>query len=154
MKKQITQNRKISFSENQAPLRSKVIRENKKPFVAKTLRKAIMRRSVLNKTVNNLNDPLAMKLYKNQRNYVVSLSQKTKKDYFRNIPNDSSSKNFWKFCKHFFTNQITNFDDKVMLVENEKALFKNDEIAYLFNTYFNDITEGLNIETWQCLNLP
>ena len=85
MKKQITQNRKISFSENQAPLRSKVIRENKKPFVAKTLRKAIMRRSVLNKTVNNLNDPLAIKLYKNQRNYVVSLSQKTKKDYFRNI---------------------------------------------------------------------
>ena len=57
-------------------------------------------------------------------------------------------KNFWKFCKPFFTNQITNFDDEIMLVENEKALSKNKGIAYLFNTYFNDITKGLNIERW------
>ena len=70
------------------------------------------------------------------------------------MPHCSSSKHFWKFYKPFFTNQITNFDDKIMLVENEKVLFKNDEIAYLFNTYFNDITEGLNIKTWQCSSLP
>ena len=62
------------------------------------------------------------------------------------MPHGSSSKNFWKFCKPFFTNQITNFDDKIMLVENEKVVSKNEEIAYLFNTYFNDITKGLNIE--------
>ena len=78
MKKQITQNGEISFSENQAPSRSKVIRRNNKPFVTITLRKAIMRRSELKKKVNNLNDPLVIKLYKNQRNYVVKRSRKTK----------------------------------------------------------------------------
>ena len=57
-------------------------------------------------------------------------------------------KNFWKFYKPFFANQITNFDDKIMLVENEKTLSENEGIAYLFNTYFNDITKGLNIERW------
>ena len=42
----------------------------------------------------------------------------------------------------------------MMLVENEKVVSKNEEIAYLFNTYLHDITKGLNIERWQCSNLP
>ena len=63
-------------------------------------------------------------------------------------------KNFWKFYKPFFANQITNFDDKIMLVENEKTLSENEGIAYLFNTYFSDITKGLNIERWLTSSLP
>ena len=95
------------------PLKSKIIRGNNKLFVTKTLRKVIMRRSALKKNADNLNDPLAIKLYKKQRNYVVNLSWKVKKDYFqKHIPHGSPSKNFWKFCKPFFTNQITNFDAK------------------------------------------
>ena len=70
------------------------------------------------------------------------------------MPYGSSSKNFWEFCKPFFTSQITNFDDKIMLVENEKVVSKNEEIAYLFNAYFNDITKGLNIERRLTSNLP
>ena len=70
-----------------------------------------MQRSALKKKANNLNDLLAIKLYKKQRNYVVNLSQKLRKTIFRNI---------CQFCKPFFTNQITNFDDKIMLVEKKK----------------------------------
>ena len=112
-----------------------------------------MRRSALKKA-NNLNDPLSIKLYKKQRNHVVNPSRKVKKDYFqKHMPHGSSSKSFWKFCKPFFTNQITNSED-IMLVENKKVVSKNEEIAYLFNTYFNDITKGLNIERWLTSNLP
>ena len=50
-----------------APLKSKVIRKNNKPFVTKTLRKAIMQKSALKKKANNLNDLLAIKLYKKQK---------------------------------------------------------------------------------------
>ena len=39
------------------PLKSKVVRGNNKPFVTKTLRKAIMLKSALKKKANNLNDP-------------------------------------------------------------------------------------------------
>ena len=49
------------------------------------------------------------------------------------MPHGSSSKNFCKFCKPLFTNQITNFDDKVMLVEIGKVVSKNEEVAYLFS---------------------
>ena len=41
-----------------------------------------------------------------------------------------------------------------MMVENEKIVSKNKEIADLFNTDFNDITKGLNIERWLTPNLP
>ena len=138
-----------------APLKSKVIRGNNKPFVTKTLRKAILRSSALKKKANNLNDPLAIKQYKKQRNYVVNRSPKVKKHYFqKHMPRGLTSEKFWKFCKPFFTNQITTFDYKIMLVENEKVVSKNEEIAYLFNTYFNDVTKGLNIERWLTSNLP
>ena len=39
-----------------APLESKVVRGNTKPFVTKTLRKAMLK-SALKKKANNLNDP-------------------------------------------------------------------------------------------------
>ena len=106
-----------------------------------------MRRSALKKKANNLNGPLAIKLDKKQRNYVVNLSRKVKQDYFqKHMPHGSCSKNFWKFCKPFFTSQVTNFDDKIMLAENEKVVSQNEEIAYLFNTCFSDITKGSNID--------
>ena len=67
------------------PLKSKVIRGNNKPFVTKALRKAIMRRYALKKSANNLNDRLAMKLYKKQRKYVAILAEKLRKTIFRKI---------------------------------------------------------------------
>ena len=46
---------------------------------------------------NNLNDLLAIKLYKKQRNYLVNLSQKAKKEYFqKDMPHSSPSKTFLK----------------------------------------------------------
>ena len=41
-----------------------------------------------------------------------------------------------------------------MLVENEKVVSTNEEIAYVFNTNFNDIIKVLNTERQQCSNLP
>ena len=57
------------------------------------------------------------------------------------MPHGASSKNFWKFCKPFFSNQTTNFDDKILLVEKGEAVFKNEEIATHFNNYFNGIRD-------------
>ena len=64
------------------------------------------------------------------------------------MPHGSSSKNFWKFCKPFFSNNANNFDDKIILMEKGEVVSKNEKIATHFNNYFNDITEGLNIKKW------
>ena len=132
-----------------ALLKAKVIRGNHKSFITKNLRKTIMKKSALKKRANISNNPEIIKLYKKQRNYVVNLSRKVKKEYFqKHMPHGASSKNFWKFCKPFFSNKTNNFDDKIILVEKGEVVSKNEKIATHFNNYFNDITEGLNIKKW------
>ena len=51
------------------------------------------------------------------------------------MPHGSSFRNFSKFWKPFLTNQITNFDNKIMLAKSEKVVSKNEVIAYLFNSH-------------------
>ena len=112
------------------PLKTKMTRENHKSFTAKNLRKAIRKRSALKKGANISNNPEVIKLYNKQRNYVVNLSRKVKKEYFKkHMPHCASSKNFWKFCKPFFSNNTTNFDGKIKLEEKGDVASKNEEIA-------------------------
>ena len=40
------------------------------------------------------------------------------------MPHGASSKNFWKFCKPFFSNKTNNFDDKIILVEKGEVVSK------------------------------
>ena len=80
-----------------------------------------MKRLALRKRANVSNNPEIIKLFKKQRNYVVNLSRKVMKEYFqKHMLRGASSKNFWKFCKPFFSNKTNNFDDKIILVEKEK----------------------------------
>ena len=108
-----------------------------------------MKRSALKKRANISNNLEIIKLYKKQRNYVVNISRTGKTEYFqKHMPHGASSKNFWKFCKPFFSNKTTNFDDKSILLENVEVVSKNEEIATHFNNYFSDITKRLNITKW------
>ena len=86
-----------------APLKTKVIRGNRKSFITKNLRKAIMKRSALKKRANVSNNPEIIKLYKKQRNYVVNLSRKVKKEYFqKHMLHGASSNIFGNFANHSF----------------------------------------------------
>ena len=49
------------------------------------------------------------------------------------MPHGASSKNFWKFCKLFFSNKTRSFGDKIMLVEKGEVISKNEEITTHFN---------------------
>ena len=62
------------------------------------------------------------------------------------MPHDTTSKHFWRFCKPFFSNKTTDFDDRITLVEKGEVVSKNEEIATHFNDYFNGKTKGLNIK--------
>ena len=50
------------------------------------------------------------------------------------------------FRKPYFSNETTDFDLKIILVEKEEVISKNEEIATHFYYYFNDITKVLNIK--------
>ena len=87
-----------------------------------------MKRSALKKRANVSNNREIIELYKKQRNYVVNLRRKDKTDYFQNyMPHDTSSKIFLKFCKPFFSNKTTNFNNEIILMEKGEIVSKNEE---------------------------
>ena len=68
-----------------APKKTKIFRENHKPHINKTLRKAIMKRSQLKNEANKTKDPKDILKYKKQRNYVVKLNNQSKQEHFDSL---------------------------------------------------------------------
>ena len=54
-------------------------------------------------------------------------------------------RNLNHFCEPFFSNKTTNFDCKIILVEKEKEISRNEVIATHLNNYFNYTSKRLNM---------
>ena len=132
-----------------APLKTKVLRGNNQPHVSKHLRKEIMKRSRLKNAAVRSKKPEDWAAYKRQRNLVVSINRKAKKEFFSSIGTDSSTKSFWKACKPFFSSKGAAIEERILLVEKDLIVDSDSEIATTFNKYFAAITEGINIPQWK-----
>ena len=64
------------------------------------------------------------------------------------LPNRNNVKDFWNYCKPYFTDKgICNYD-RIILVKNDKILNKDSDISETFNNYFVNITNDLGIFDW------
>ena len=97
----------------------------------KELSKEIMKRSRLRNKFLNTKSDIDRKAYNKQRNYVVSLLRNEKKNFFDN-------RTFWKIVKAFLSEKITKHS-KINLVEDDKIIFRDDQIAKKFSEYFISI---------------
>ena len=107
----------------------KVLRGNYKPHYYKNLSKAIMKRSRLKNKAKRIKAPINIVSYKKQRNLLVSLNRQAKYEYFNEVSNRESSRPFWETCKPWFSNKHARGDSKIMLIENDKMLLKNEEVG-------------------------
>ena len=126
--------------EKHAPTTKKYVRANQAPFISKTLSKEIMKRSRLRKTFLNTKSDIDRKVYNKQRNYVVSLLRKEKKDFYGNLDISKMTDNrvFWKIVKPKISDKVK-IRSKITLVEDDKILSQEAEIAKTFNEYFINI---------------
>ena len=101
----------------------------------KKLSKEIMKRSRLrNKFLNTKND-LDRKAYDKQRNYVVSLFRKEKKEICGNLNTSilTEDKTFWKTVKPFLAEKSKKVS-KITLIEDNQVISQDKEMAkYLTN---------------------
>ena len=134
-----------------APLKTKFIRGNNQAHVSKELRKEIMTRSRLKNKYNKSKSEEDLNAYKRQRNHIVSLNRKQKKLFFKNLSfqKRNNSKDFWNYCKPYFSNKATLFEEKITLFENDISVNDDKEIANIFNVYFKNITKSLPIKEWK-----
>ena len=112
----------------------------------KTLQKAVMNRSRLrNRFLKNKTDENKI-AYTKQRNFCVSLFRKEKKKYYYNLnpKKIADNKKFWKTVKPFLSEKGC-IKEKITLIENEKIINNEEEIAETFNNFFSNIIPNLDI---------
>ena len=108
-----------------------------------------MKRSRLKNKANKSGKEDDKRLYKIQRNKVTKLNNKLKKTYFKQkLPKGNNVKDFWNYCKPYFTNKGICNDDRIILVKKNEILNKDSDISETFNKYFVNITKDLGIFDW------
>ena len=142
--------RSLDSLEKHAPRKKKYARGNQMPFFNKELSKAIMTRTKLrNIFLQNKSEENRIR-YARQRNFCVSLLRKTKKEYYQNLNEKSviANKSFWKTVKPFLSDK-THGNDKIHLIENDELLKTDLETAEVFNEFFSNIVQNLNIPRFE-----
>ena len=89
------------------PIKKKIIRANRMPYMTQQLTKAIMRRSCLQNKFYQSKRLEDKSNFKKQRNYCNRLYKKEKRKYFNNLnlKHLTDNKTFWKTVKPFLSNK-------------------------------------------------
>ena len=111
----------LEVLDKHAPIKKKTVRANQVPYMSKTLRKAIMRRSNLENKYLKSRNPESKEAYKKQKNYCSRLYKKERKMYYSNLDlkNYTDNKKLWKTMKPFLTDKGVH-SQQINLIENEK----------------------------------
>ena len=112
----------------------------------KALRRAIMRRSYLEKVYFKNRTDNSLRAFKKQKNFCSRLYKKERKIFFNSL-NPSfvkDSKLFWKTVKPFFSNKGGR-GSNTQLVKDNELLQDDQKIADELNTFFKNAVSNLNI---------
>ena len=127
-----------------APLKKKYIRGNNSPFINRILSEEIMKRSILR------NKFLKSKSEADKKNYVKqSMLRRTKKEYYGNVDprKVADNRTFWKTVKPFLSNKSVE-NERIILVEKEEILTKDNSVAKVLNNFFSNIVKTLGISAY------
>ena len=129
-----------------APLKKKIIRGNHAPYMNTALRKAIMRRTQLQNRFYKSRTLDDSKAFKKQRNYTSRLYKIQRKKFYNNIDLNkfTDNKTFWKNVNPLFSEKNKS-QNKITLVENDKIITDDTELAQTFNDFFKNAVNNLNI---------
>ena len=135
-----------------ASFKKRTVRGNNKLHLTSLIKKEIMTRSRLKNKANKSWKEENLKAYKKQRNLVLKLNRKAKKNFLKSCitTNDNmKNKNIWKLCKLFFTEKGWQYDQNITLIEKKRPISKKRKVVNIFNKYFVNITKTLNVPEWK-----
>ena len=137
----------IEVLNKHAPLRKKLLRANHAPYITKTLRKAIMRRSQLETKYLKTKTQTDLKLYKKHKNFCSKLYKRERRKYYEplDMKNVLGSKKFWKTMGPFLSDKITVFS-QISIEKNNRIISDDFDLSEQFSTFFEDAVRSLNFE--------
>ena len=88
------------------------------------------------------------KKFKRQRNLVVGMNRKAKRDFFHSLDADriDNKKNFWKAVKPIFSNS-GRMEEKFTLIENGEVMSDDKAIPKCLKSHFVRITDFLGLNS-------
>ena len=136
----------ISVLNAHAPMKKKIVRANHMPYMTKYHRKAIMKRSALEKKYYKSKSLVDKQAFKKQRNYCNRIYKREKRKYFKNLnlKKLTDNKTFWKTVKPFLSNK-GDFHKKITLIEGENIILEDKEVAEKLSNYFENAVKSLEI---------
>ena len=60
---------------------------------------------------------------------MVKINNECKREYFDKLNVKTATKPFWKTCKPYFSNKHSHGGSKVTLIENDRTVSENNQIA-------------------------
>ena len=126
-----------------APIKEKKIRGNQNRFMNKKLSKAIMKRSRLRARYLTDKNTKNRAEYKKQRNLCVRLRKDAiKSDFNKAFSNiKSNSKPFYEIMKPYLTNKGALCNTDISLIEDDRLITNDSDIANIFIDYYTNIVE-------------
>ena len=127
------------------PIKKKIIRANHAPYVTKGFRKAIMKRSQLEKIYFKKRTQESFKKFKKQKNYCSRLYKRERERFFESIDSSkiADNKTFWKNIQPFFSEKRKTVNKITLVNENEDILSNNKVVADEINSFFKTATKNL-----------
>ena len=122
--------------------------------MTKELGKAIMNRSKLrNKFLKTRNEE-SKRRFNRQRNFCVSLLRKNKRGFFAKLNHRvvSDNRKFWKTVGPLFSEKAFH-KESITLINNNKTISNNEELAETFNKHFSKLVESLDIDKTLASNI-
>ena len=104
-----------------------------------------MIRSRLKNNWNKSKNPSDIVKFKWQRLLVANLNKSAKLQYLEKLSVDGNSKPCWKAWKPYFANKNSNIQENIMLLEKDKFLSKQKNVASIFNKHFRSTTDSSNL---------
>ena len=129
------------------------MRGNDSPLMNKALSKAFMVRTKHRNTFLKKRSEENKKSHNMQRNYCVSLSRKSKRDYYNSLneKNTCDNRPFWKVVKPLLSNKIVS-NEKITLVEGKEIVKIDHANAKVLNNFFSQCNQVDPI--WQNIKEP
>ena len=76
------------------------------------------------------------------------MNKQAKRSLFSENELNKKKSTFWKTCKPMLSNKFHLPEERIFLLEENKMLYKEEEVANCFNNYFVNITESPDICKW------
>ena len=140
------ESRFLNTLDKHAPLKKKTIRANHAPYMTKTLKSAIMKRTQLANKYHNTRRDIDYSNFRRQKNYVDRLYKKEKKSFVNNLSMGdlTDNKKFWNTFNKLFSDKSKS-NHKITLVKGNEILTNTQEVANEFSLKFSNAVKELNI---------